>query len=74
MPTAWFFKHLDLAVLCGMSALDALASPPATMAVNVVRAVIASALLLPLAAFVLIHPPYLQEDSWKGHVKFMVRL
>lgn len=72
IPTAWYFKHLDLIALCGMAALDALASPPANLAVNIGRAVVASVLLLPLAAFVLLHPPYLAEDDWKGHVKFMV--
>ena len=72
IPTAWYTKFVDLALLLTLSLLNALIPRPSTLLLIAVKTSISCAAQLAACIHVLIVRPYIPEQNWKVYVRAML--
>lgn len=71
-PTAWYTKHIDLALLLLMSLFRALLPRPTSLGIIAGKTTIISAALLAACVHVLWVRPYIEDNAWMVVVRAML--
>lgn len=72
VPSAWYFRHCELAVTLALAATGAIMPTPATAAQAAGKAVIIITALSALLTIVAAARPYPPSSAWKGPVKALL--
>lgn len=74
LPVAWYTKFIDLTLLLLLSVLRALLPSPETVEAVALKAGLAAAAALAVAAHVVLFRPYEFVERWKGPVRVLLLL
>lgn len=71
-PTAWYTKHLDIALALSLAVLEALLPRPSTLALAITKASCIAAATLSLCVHILVMRPFAAMHAWKGRVRALI--
>lgn len=71
-PTAWYTKHLDIALALLLALLEALLPRPSTLALAIAKASCIASATLSLCVYILVARPFAAVHAWKGHVRALI--